>query len=78
MCVCFKCQLTILAIAEIFCLERHVNDDDDDIVVVDDDVCDALVFIVNFVVVFMFVMFVIVVYQCLLLTECSPSGSGHI
>ena len=39
----------------------------------DDDVdfdCDLIV-IIN-------VVFVVFAYQCLLVTECSPSGSGHI
>ena len=42
-----------------------INDDDD----VDFD-CDLIV-IIN-------VVFVVFAYQCLLVTECSPSGSGHI
>lgn len=44
-----------------------INDDDDDDVDFD---CDLIV-IIN-------VVFVVFAYQCLLVTECSPSGSGHI
>ena len=45
------------------------------VVVVVDDYDDVVIDVV----VVIFILFVVIVaYQCLLLTECSPSGSSHI
>ena len=50
----------------------------DDAAVVIDVVDDSDVLIIVVVIIFVLVVVVIVVYQYLLVTECSPSGSGHI
>ena len=53
-----------------------VDDDDDDHV---ENVDGDFIAIVNVVfVIFVLVVVVIFAYQCLPVTECSPSGSGHI